>query len=374
MKLSEYLDTGKLEEYVAEGWIYRKRHDKFPLSIYCYSRETVYADKWDAITEKCRGLIVNDITGEIVARPFPKFFNLNTPDRPETYYENLPPGPPHVAEKLDGSLGILYQYRGYHGIASKASFHSDHAQWATAYYHKHIYRAMGEDSACIWPVGHTPVFEMICQEVEHHVVHYDRDKLVLLAMINNETGEEVNPRTLYTWANSNFTEPIPFYDKTVKAVIEEDRVNYEGYILSWFRAGREPLKVKVKHPQFLKWQKIVHETTAKNVFQALRAGDMEKLESWMNLSSPYLRSTVKEWTDNFNAEYQKIRKAASDIVLHGLGRFETRKEFALYLQQPENKYYAHVCYAMMDEKDYKEIVWDLVEPLTKKQVEYKQGE
>lgn len=75
-----------------------QRHPEYPYIIYKYSQQTTYMKDWDEVTLASRGLVVNEETGEIVARCFPKFFNysegMNTP-------EDLD-GPFLVAEKLDG--------------------------------------------------------------------------------------------------------------------------------------------------------------------------------------------------------------------------------------------------------------------------------
>lgn len=131
MKLRNYLNEEKLQRYVEDGIVSMKFHNELPLAIFTYSRHCVYTQLWDDVTEKCRGLIVDIDSGDIVARPFEKFFDFGDPRRPETHPENLPARLPIIVEKLNGSLGIHYQYKGHEGIASKASFHSVHAQWAT---------------------------------------------------------------------------------------------------------------------------------------------------------------------------------------------------------------------------------------------------
>lgn len=369
MKLCDYLDVSILDDHIAMGLVEKRFHQTYPLMILTYSRETVWSNLWDDVTEKCRGLIVNYITGEIVARPFEKFFNLGTSYRPETFKENLPCRPPLVTEKLDGSLGILWEYRGHIGIASKGSFHSEHAEWATEWYVKNIQLAMApEFTGVIWPQGYTPIFEMICQGIQHHVIHYDQDRLVLLAMVNNETGEELDPRTLYTWADANLVTPVQYYAKTVDEVVAENRPDHEGYVLTWRRPGKPPLKVKVKHLEFLTYQKLVHSTTAKTVFEALRDGRADLIEQWQNLVTPYLRSAVSEWVMNYKDEYMLILAKSMAILTPALVNLTSRKEIAEYLQEPDNQRYQHVCFAVLDEKDYKPIIWDMVEPLVKRQV------
>jgi len=76
------------------------------------------------VTISCRGLIVDTETGEVIIRPFQKFFN----------YEEVPNEVPwetseyiYVQEKMDGSLGILFRYKDDWILATRGSFTSTQA-------------------------------------------------------------------------------------------------------------------------------------------------------------------------------------------------------------------------------------------------------
>lgn len=68
-----------------------------------YTKACQYERAWNPCTLQCRGLIAT-LDGEVVARPFPKFFNHG---EPEAAHLDLH-APCRVTDKLDGSLGILY--------------------------------------------------------------------------------------------------------------------------------------------------------------------------------------------------------------------------------------------------------------------------
>ena len=115
-----------LLDYVDMGSVVMQNHPTLPISIYNYSRECQYKGLWDDITMNCRGLIL-DIEGNVIAKPFPKFFNYE-----EHIAENskLPPIPNEtfeVYEKMDGSLGIIFHYEGEWLIATRGSFTSEQA-------------------------------------------------------------------------------------------------------------------------------------------------------------------------------------------------------------------------------------------------------
>ena len=113
-----------LDKYVVEGWLVSQKHPTLPLAIYNYSQKTQYEGRWDDVTISCRGLIVDTETGEVIIRPFQKFFN----------YEEVPSEIPwetsdyvYVQEKMDGSLGILFKYKKDWILATRGSFTSAQA-------------------------------------------------------------------------------------------------------------------------------------------------------------------------------------------------------------------------------------------------------
>lgn len=110
-----------LQKYVEEGWVKKSNHPTLPISIYNYSRETQFQRKWDETTLKCRCLILNN-EGEVVAKSFDKFFNYE-----ELSPSEIPNEPFEVFEKLDGSLGLLFNYKGEWIFATKGSFSSEQA-------------------------------------------------------------------------------------------------------------------------------------------------------------------------------------------------------------------------------------------------------
>lgn len=362
MKLDQYLNQNKLEQYVDAGLVTVKFHDKFPLMILTYSRQTVYDNVWDEITEKCRGLIVNIDTEEIVARPFDKFFNYGTVDRPETSPENLPPDPPILTEKIDGSLGIGYAYGDEFCIASKGSFHSDHAKWMT----KRFRELLGENKP-FFPEGCTPVFEMVCEDIQHHVVHYGNERLYLIALIDKETGEELPYHVLYQYALVNSLSIPKVCIMPLKEAVVRDEVNEEGYVATWTRRGRPPLKIKIKFVNFLRLQKMLHHVRPKDILDAMRHDHLRVyMEEWQHNSTPAFAVFVNDWRDKFLAKYLDITEKVSSIwySTRAYG-FRTRKEYAEFFNREENREYAGILFTILDGKDYKPAIWKKVEPLAK---------
>ena len=94
----------KLNNYYEDGLLYKQVHPSLPLTIWNYTETVQFEGKWDEITLMCRGLVTDD-KGNIIARPFKKFFSIE--EGKYTPTENF-----EVFEKMDGSLGILFNYEG----------------------------------------------------------------------------------------------------------------------------------------------------------------------------------------------------------------------------------------------------------------------
>ena len=109
---------------------------------------------------------------------------------------------------------------------------------------------------------------MIAEELEHHVVHYGKEcsGLYLIALINNETGEELDDVARTSWADRNRVPYIPTNTLlSVDRALTDNEKNAEGYVLAWPRPGRTPLRVKVKFVDFLRLQKLVHHIGPKEI-------------------------------------------------------------------------------------------------------------
>jgi RNA ligase len=363
MKLYEYLDIEKLSEQVAEGYVNVRFHNKFPsLAIYCYSKSATLDYEWNEITCKCRGLIVDTSTMDIIARPFEKFFNVG--EAMGITREQFPDRFPKITDKLDGNLITLYPWQGRWLAASKGLFHSDHADWANRWLAKNH-----PDQH--WPVGYTPVFEMIAEELEHHVVHYGPKAtgLYLIALIKNDTGEELNDVSRCRWADINGIPSIPLEMIPIERALAENEKNAEGYVLAWDRPGTTPLRVKVKFADFLALQRLLHHTGPKEILDYLRRPE---LRCYLDEALDPVRSHeefikyVKAWIERFTKAYYYIQtEAATDLLgLRAALGDAPRKEYAIRAIECK---YPGVVFALLDGDDaqLRKRIWKLVEPVAK---------
>jgi RNA ligase len=381
VKILDYLGVTKTQfqtDYVDTRLIDVADHPQFPLRMATYGREAVHTNNWDAVIRKCRGVIWNTETQEIIARPFEKFFNLSTANMPETdpsqwdkYSAQRMLNEPEVWEKMDGFLCTMYSYNNKQYIASKGSFDSVHAKWATAWYQKNV---KGE-----WPEGFTPVFEGICSSIRI-VVDYEKfEGLVLLALVSIETGEELEPYVMHGWANKNGVEDPSQYQmswqEASKKSLDTEVTNFEGYVLVWRRLGQTPFRLKVKYVDYLRLHRMVSGVSAKAIYRGLSDPAYKgELNEWINDSTPWFSKFVSKWVRSLQGEHDVILNTAKgeyNATKRKLEDFakrnwdkpaEVRKAFALEFAESEFK---AVLFALYDGKDASAVAWKLTKPMIK---------
>lgn len=358
MKLFDYLacTPETLEDYVAARKVDRAHHPEFPLALLCYGRKTVYDNLWDSVTTKCRGLIYNTETLEIVARPFEKFFNWGQtyPDGDGVYSKW---GEPEIYEKLDGFLCILYQYAGQDYIASKGSFTSPHAKWATAWLQKH-YKHYNLP-ARPWPAGFTPVFEGITKNLRIVVDYGEAEELRLIGLVNNETGEESTKQS-YICAGLTYLKAPQFYNCTMADALEnanKDTKNFEGYVLVWRRPGQTPFRLKVKLLEYLRLHRFVTQVSPKRILEAMENGWDSVLAEYVETSPIWFANYVKKWRNYIDTKFKELaartdvefEKARRELAAPPFGQeLPTRKQWAERFTTAENKDISAALFATLD--------------------------
>ena len=379
MKLYDYIPEALLMQRIEEGYVNQNFHKKFPLAIYTYSKSATFDYVWDEATCKCRGLIVDLRDMTILARPFEKFFNVA--EKAGITREQFPQGGPIITNKLDGNLITLYPWEGRWWAASKGSFHSEHADWANNW--------LFYNCKCDWPEGYTPVFEMIAEELEHHVVHYGKEAsgLYLIALVNNETGEEMDNAGRYHWAGLNEVPCIPLETIALAGALAANEKNAEGYVLSWPRFGQTPVRVKVKFPEFLRLQKLVHNIGPKEILDYMRKPELKcYLDEVLDpeRSHEVFIEYTKKWMSLFQADFNRVG-IESNYILTDLNKTLTlespRKVWAEQIRQCK---YPAIMFAQLDyelatmradwtaEKNNQhkariaDLIWKQVEPLAEK--------
>jgi RNA ligase len=337
----------KLNEYFEKGLVYKQVHLTLPLIIWNYTEKVQYEGLWDEITLSCRGLVTDD-KGNIVAKPFDKFFNIE-----EGKFE--PTEKFEVWEKMDGSLGIVFWYQGQWVVATRGSFTSDQAIKGIELLKKYNTDIMFRHL--------TFCFEILFKNNKIVVDYGDYEGLVLLGTFD-KNGKEYD---VEMWREYGF-DVVKKYDgindyKQLKEMVKNDQ---EGFVVKFSNGDR----VKVKGVEYLRLHKIMTNLSTTAVWEVLsNGGDMENL--------------LKDVPDEF---YKKIMTYERDLKygffqiseragkLHDGFRYgkygdidpePTKKEFADFVLK-QDKVLQPVMFSMWDNKPYDQIIWKLLKPAFRK--------
>jgi hypothetical protein len=301
---------------------------------------------WNDETMQCRGLIL-DGYGNVAARPFRKFFNLEEhrekPDLPV-----MPEGSFEVYEKFDGSLGILYWIGDEPRLATRGSFMSEQAAKGTE-----ILRQYGTDVLSL-DRSKTYLFEIIYPENRIVVDYGKREDLFLLAVIDTATGREESL--------SDYCGPFPFAAAIpdlealdqVLALKDESRENFEGYVVKWANGFR----VKVKMDEYVRLHRLITGVNERRIWDVLRNGESLDglLERVPDEFFRWVQNTTAKLKESFSAYEEQARNA---YLL--AGKMPTRKEQAAWLQDSD-PVVRSCAFAMLDGKPYEHIIWKNIKP------------
>ncbi|MFF9777276.1 RNA ligase [Streptomyces sp. NPDC013978] len=266
LTLHELLPPEELAAALEAGHVARKSHPELPLSIYTYTRTCQYERVWNRVTTRCRGLVADDATGEIVALPLPKFFNVGEHESGQPYAPSLPDEPFEVYDKVDGSLAVVFHYAGRWRVASKGSFLSVQATWA-----QRLLDA--KDTSGLVP-GVTYLAEILYPENRIVVDYGDRRDVVLLAAFAKDGTEVALAEAAVGWRGIGSVVtvwpavPLP----ELLAMTEGNRLpgglaatgtDAEGFVLR-FASG---VRAKAKFAEYVRLHKVLTGVTERDIWR-----------------------------------------------------------------------------------------------------------
>ena len=337
----------KLNKYYEDGLLYKQVHPYLPLTIWNYSEKVQYENLWDETLLMCRGLVTDD-TGDIVATPFHKFFNIE-----EGKFE--PTEKFEVYEKMDGSLGIVFWYRGQWVVATRGSFTSDQAIKARELLKKYNTDIMFRNL--------TFCFEIIYPE-NRIVLDYGTDEKLVLLGTFDKNGKETD---VEIWSQWGF-DVVKKYDgitdyQQLKKMVKNDQ---EGFVVKFSNGDR----VKVKGVEYLRLHKIMTNVTTTGIWEYLKNGE-DVMELLKDVPDEFYKK-IESYIKDLRYSYFQISEDAGkrfDYMMYGKYNdkepITDRKEFAEWVfTQP--KHMSGILFRMFDKKDYSEIIWNLIRPEFKK--------
>lgn len=325
-----------IKQGIEQGLISQADHPSLPLWILNYTPRCQYERLWNPATLMCRGLIVT-YGWEIVQRPFGKFFNYGEPGGVE-----VKPGPIEVTEKLDGSLGILYEgWRGDVCVATRGSFTSDQAIRANQIISRKYPNLRLVE-------GETYLVEIIYPENRIVVDYSGLEDLVLIAIIDKKTGLDLPLRDVglpIVKRYENFSD-LP------SVLSADEEAGREGYVVKFHDGSR----LKIKFPEYMRLHRLMTGMNSRDVWEALREGKPLPLENVPDEFYSWLTSEA----DGLRSEYARIESEAREELKRCVRAGSTsRRDLAERILASEH---AGVMFRMLDGKDYSDTIWKRIRP------------
>jgi hypothetical protein len=336
----------KIREEVTAGRVTEQTHPAYPhLSIFKYSDTCNFEDGWNETNRICRGLIVDTQSGEIVARSFPKFFNIG--ERAESSLENLPNEDFDIFEKMDGSMGSLYHYDGAWRVATPGSMMSPQSaegQQMLSYYKLESI-----------PLDCTPVVEIIYPENRIVVDYGDRRGLVLLAVFNRDGTEWSRKEVLELSVKTGIPAVMMYPTMDIKSLPFTE--NQEGYVIR-FASG---LRVKAKSPVYVMAHRFLSNISIPRVVEGCRDGSIAAVAAQC---PPTWRATLDDMMAMVRNRFDLIKAKAEAfhaLMVANHTQPTDRKTFALWIQANVPKDFQAAVFQLLSNKDITEWVWKRTE-------------
>tara|TARA_Y100000310_G_scaffold320009_1_gene375971 strand:+ start:914 stop:1951 length:1038 start_codon:yes stop_codon:yes gene_type:complete len=335
------LNVEAIEKQIEDGFISKRKHPSADLYVLNYTPKAQYDYHWTTETMLCRGLIV-DKDYNIVERAFPKFFNYDEPSAefPSESFE--------VWSKMDGSLGILYFVDNQSYLATRGSFESPQAIAGTKLLHKYL---DDEDFDRLFDRSKTYLFEIICPE-SRVVVKYDSPGLVLLAIIDTQTGEETS--LMQAGEVGSFFDTPKFYGENVSPedLLKIDPKNKEGFVLRFESNHR----LKIKFEEYKRLHSLVFNMTPRKIWSYLKDGI--EVDNIFSVLPDELYEEVRQIKHDLTYSFITLR----DSIMNEYEEYNldcSRKEIAMqFLSSP----YSSILFNMLDGKSCDQMIWDRIKP------------
>jgi len=243
---------------------------------------------------------------------------------------------------VHNSLGILFTLDNKPQIATRGSFTSEQAVRANAI----LYERYGSFR---FVPSYTYLFEIIYPE-NRIVVNYGwQENLVLLAVIETETGKELDIQA-QEW-------PFPvtrLYDglTDIEQVRKLEEANAEGFVVR-FAGG---LRLKMKLAEYVRLHRIMTHVNERVIWELLRTN--QPLEPLLEKVPDEFYLWVKRTRADLLAKFARIEEQCRAIVSRVEG-LPTRKEQAALIMKEQ---YGGIAFAMLDKKNYQDMIWKLLYP------------
>ena len=348
-----------LNRMIKDRFVNVQSHPTLPLNIYNYSQSCQFEKMWNVVTMECRGLIL-DIDYNIVARPLKKFFNAEEIGINEVNEKMLNMSY-NIFNKDDGSLGILYHHQNEYGIATRGSFTSDQATWATTFINEHY----SDELKKLNTDEFTYLFELVYPENRIVIDYHGESKLIAITKIEKSTGVSIwdfcEFKQEMNGLNFETVKQIPIATHTdFDSLKLKDIENEEGYVLQFF----DDYRIKIKFETYVKIHRVATNVTARAIWDVLRKN--ENLNELLEYAPDELFDWIENKAKELKTDHDEIMKNAKEtykLIVFNMKEGFTQKDFALQVQEfVDSTSTRGFIFSLHQNKDITDGVWSLLRP------------
>lgn len=308
------------------------------------------------IRRECRGMIFDTATGNLISRPYHKFFNVG--EREETNLDKIDLTQPHVVlEKLDGSMirpiptpeGFrLGTKAGITDVAMNAEyFVADKPEYA---------KFIKSSFAC----GLTPIFEW-CSRKNRIVVDYSEDQLILTAVRDMRSGNYI-PYSQMVETGKNYAIPV------VKAIAgdETDIEKVVDHIRKWDDGEGVVIRfdnghmVKIKADEYILRHRSKEQINSeKNIIQVILN---DSVDDMIPLLTSEDAQRLKDFQQKFWCAVDEVSSDLTKIFKGGDMMYPDKKEFAVeFVNRMLLPIHRPFMFGMKQGKECKQLLTDSIE-------------
>ena len=223
---------------------------------------------------------------------------------------------------MDGSLGISYWHNGEIKVATRGSFESEQALWAT--------ERLQQKDFTNFPQNWTLLFEVIYPENRVVVNYNGLETLTLLAIRDTETGNYLHWDTVQGVAHEfDFSLPDVWFSTGVEvgdilAQLPNLTANEEGYVIE-FEDGQ---RFKFKGDAYKILHKKISGLSFKNYLEARRRGVADEYVA--DIPDEFM-GDVEIWRQMITGTVNVVKSEIREAMQHA--PTDDRKEFALWCKE-----------------------------------------
>jgi RNA ligase len=308
------------------------------------------------IRRECRGMIFDTATGNLISRPYHKFFNVG--EREETNLDKIDLTQPHVVlEKLDGSMirpiptpeGFrLGTKAGITDVAMNAEyFIADKPEYA---------KFIKSSFAC----GLTPIFEW-CSRKNRIVVDYSEDNLILTAVRDMRSGNYI-PYSQMVETGKNYAIPV------VKAIAgdETDIEKIVDHIRKWDDGEGVVIRfddghmVKIKADEYILRHRSKEQINSeKNIIQVIIN---DAVDDMIPLLTEDDATRLRKFQSEFWCAVDGVAQDLTTIFEGGDKMYPDKKEFAVeFVNRMLLPIHRPFMFGMKQGKECKQLLIDSIE-------------